>query len=94
MTKLTIAFAAAAVLLAGPALAGPASGSAPVTINPLTEAQVRIELGPNHSRWDSRRHRRRESRDRSERRERPRCKTVTVHRSETSRSKTVRECRD
>lgn len=88
MRKLTIAFAAAAALLAGPALAGPVSGKAPVTVNPFTQAQVTIELGPNHSRWDSRRHSRRESR------EGRRCKTVTVHREGTSRSKTVTECRD
>ena len=85
MRKLTIAFAASAALLAGPALAGPVRGNAPVTVNPLTEAQVTIELGPNHERWRSRRARERE---------RDRCKTVTIHRSETSRSKTVRECRD
>lgn len=83
MRKLTIAFAATAALLAGPALAGPVSGKAPLTVNPLTEAQVTIEFGPNHERWRSRRAR-----------ERDRCKTVTVHRSETSRSKTIRECRD
>ncbi|HXL69584.1 MAG TPA: hypothetical protein VN930_12610 [Xanthobacteraceae bacterium] len=85
MRKLTIAFAATAALLASPALAGPAGGKAPVTVNPLTEAQISIELGPNHERWRSRRARERE---------RDRCKTVTVHRSETSRSKTIRECRD
>ena len=85
MRKLTIAFAASAALLAGPALAGPVSGKAPVTFNPITEAQVTIELGPNHERWRSRRARERD---------RDRCKTVTIHRSETSRSKTVRECRD
>ena len=84
MTKLTIAFAAAAALLAGPALAGPVSGNAPLTVNPITEAQVSIELGPNHERWRSGR----------ESRERRRCKTVTVHRESTSRSKTITECRD
>ncbi len=89
MRKLTIAFAAAAALLAGPALAGPVSGKAPVTVNPFTQAQVAIELGPNHSRWDSRRHSRRESRG-----ERPRCETITVHRENTSRSKTITKCRD
>ena len=90
MTKLTIAFAAAATLLAGPALAGPVSGNAPLTVNPITEAQVSIELGPNHSRWESReRHSRWESRG-----ERRRCKTITVHRESTSRSKTITKCRD
>jgi hypothetical protein len=89
MKKLAIAFAAAAALLAGPALAGPVSSQAPVTINPLTEAQVSIQLGPNHSRWDSRRHSRRESRG-----DRPRCRTVTEHRSGSSRTKTVTRCVD
>jgi hypothetical protein len=92
MRKLTIAFAATAALLAGPALAGPVSGKAPVTINPLTEAQVSIELGPTHERWRSRRreeHRRWESRER-----RPRCETVSVHRESTSRTKTITKCRD
>ncbi|HEV1999601.1 MAG TPA: hypothetical protein VGQ97_03850 [Xanthobacteraceae bacterium] len=101
MRKLAIAFAAAAALLAGPALAGPVSGKAPATVNPLTEAQFSIEVGPQHERWRSRRdeHRRwesrggREGREGRENRDR-RCKTVTVHRSETSRSKTIRECRD
>jgi hypothetical protein len=95
MTKLTIAFAAAATLLAGPALAGLVSGNAPLTVNPITEAQVSIELGPNHSRWESRErwegrgHSRWESRG-----ERRRCKTITVHRESTSRSKTITKCRD
>ena len=91
MRKLAIAFAATAALLAGPALAGPVSGKAPVTVNPITEAQISIELGPQHERWRSRRdeHRRWESRE-----ARPRCRTVTEHVVETSRTKTFTRCRD
>jgi hypothetical protein len=89
MRKLTIALAAGAALLAGPALAGPVSGKAPVTVNPITEAQVSIQFGPNHSRSDSRRHSRRESRG-----DHPRCKTISEHRSGTSRTKTITRCFD
>ena len=60
-------------------------------MNPITEAQISIELGPNHERWRSWRdqHRRWESRE-----ERPRCRTITEHVVGSSRTKTFERCRD
>jgi hypothetical protein len=94
MTKFTLVLAASAALLAGPAIAAPGQiGSAPLA-DLITPAQFSIEIGPNHSRYDSRRHDRWESRGhrRWESRGERRCRTVTEHRSSTSRSRTFERC--
>jgi hypothetical protein len=73
MRNFAFACAAAAVLIGGPTIAmGGQAGHAPVAVNPITLAQVSIEVGKDrdrHRRWESRkrdRHSRRESRRRKD----------------------------
>ena len=96
MRNLAFACAAAAALLAGPASAAPVGGKAPISVDPITETQFSIEVGPTHERWRSRRdeHRRWESKREGREGREVRCRTISEHVVDTSRTRMRERCRD